>query len=58
MVVVLPINKNIDKFGIDVEFKDGQRVTSDEAMDVVKMTLVGKVNEELVLAMNEHATWL
>ena len=48
------INKNMDKFGIDVEFKDGQRVTSDEAMDVVKMTLVGKVNEELVLAMNEH----
>ena len=48
------INKNMEKFGIDVEFKDGQRVTSEEAMDVVKMTLVGKVNEELVLAMNEH----
>ena len=48
------INKNMEKFGIDVEFKDGQRVTTDEAMDVVKMTLIGKVNEELVLAMNEH----
>lgn len=48
------ITKNMNQWGIDVEFKNGQRVTTDEAMDVVKMTLVGKVNEELVLAMNEH----
>ena len=48
------ITENMGRFGIDVEFKDGQRVTTDEAMDVVKMTLIGKVNEELVLAMNEH----
>lgn len=48
------ITANMNKFGIDVQFKDGQRVTTDEAMDVVKMTLIGKVNEELVLAMNEH----
>lgn len=48
------ISENMGHFGIDVEFKDGQRVTSEEAMDVVKMTLIGKVNEELVLAMNEH----
>ncbi|MEF2845539.1 MAG: acetylglutamate kinase [Eggerthellaceae bacterium] len=48
------ITSNMNRFGIDVEFKDGQRVTNDEAMDVVKMTLIGKVNEELVLAMNEH----
>lgn len=44
----------MNRFGIEVEFKNGQRVTTDEAMDVVKMTLIGKVNEELVLAMNEH----
>lgn len=48
------INENMAHFDIDVEFKDGQRVTTDAAMDVVKMTLIGKVNEELVLAMNEH----
>jgi acetylglutamate kinase len=48
------ITENMNKFGIDVEFRNGQRVTTDEAMDVVKMTLIGKVNEELVLAMNEH----
>lgn len=48
------ITSNMNRFGIEVEFKNGQRVTTDEAMDVVKMTLIGKVNEELVLAMNEH----
>lgn len=48
------ITENMNRFGIDVEFKNGQRVTTEEAMDVVKMTLIGKVNEELVLAMNEH----
>lgn len=48
------ITANMNRFGIEVEFKNGQRVTTDEAMDVVKMTLIGKVNEELVLAMNEH----
>lgn len=48
------ISANMKRWGIDVEFKNGQRVTTDEAMDVVKMTLVGKVNEELVLSMNDH----
>lgn len=48
------ITRNMERFGLEVEFRDGQRVTTDEAMDVVKMTLIGKVNEELVLAMNEH----
>ena len=35
-----------------VEFHDGLRVTTDEAMEVVKMVLVGKVNTELVAAIN------
>ena len=48
------ISENMDRFGLPVEFKNGQRVTTDEAMDVVKMTLIGKVNEELVLAVNAH----
>lgn len=48
------ITRNMERWGLDVEFKKGQRVTTDEAMDVVKMTLIGKVNEELVLSMNEH----
>lgn len=48
------ITENMTRFGLDVTFIDGQRVTTPDAMDVVKMTLIGKVNEELVLAMNEH----
>jgi acetylglutamate kinase len=37
-----------------VEFYQGLRVTSDEAMEVVKMVLVGKVNTELVASINSH----
>ncbi len=48
------ITENMDRFDLEVEFINGQRVTSDEAMEIVKMTLVGKVNEELVRAMNQH----
>ena len=48
------INKNFEAWDIPVEFKNGYRVTTEDAMDVVKMTLIGKVNEELVSAMNRH----
>lgn len=48
------ISQNMRRFGLEVEFRGGQRVTTPEAMDVVKMTLIGKVNEELVMAMNAH----
>lgn len=48
------ITETMQKFDLPVEFKNGQRVTTDEAMEVVKMVLVGKVNQELVRAMNEH----
>ena len=40
--------------GLPVEFIDGQRVTSFEAMEVVRAVLAGKVNQELVEAMNVH----
>ena len=38
--------------GMPVEFEDGLRVTTPEVMRVVSMGLSGKVNEELVLALN------
>lgn len=44
----------MDRLGLPVEFCDGLRVTTDEAMEVVKMVLVGKVNTELVSAINAH----
>ena len=44
----------MDRLDMPVEFFDGMRVTDDAAMEVVKMVLVGKVNKELVSAINRH----
>jgi acetylglutamate kinase len=43
-----------EKLGLPVEFRDGLRVTTPEIMDLVKMVLIGKVNQELVAQLNEH----
>ena len=48
------ISTAMDSAGLPVEFVDGLRVTSPEAMDIVRTTLVGRVNQDLVSAMNEH----
>lgn len=48
------ITEAMEESGFPVEFKNGQRVTTEDAMDIVKMVLVGKVNQELVAAMNAH----
>ncbi len=48
------ITAYMERMDMQVRFHDGLRVTSDEAMEVVKMVLVGKVNKELVAAINAH----
>jgi acetylglutamate kinase len=48
------ISRMLDTLGIESEFKGGLRVTTPEAMDVVRMVLVGKVQRELVGLINEH----
>jgi acetylglutamate kinase len=48
------ITAYMDRLGMPVEFIDGLRVTSPEAMELVRMVLVGKVNGELVSAINAH----
>jgi len=48
------ITNFMDRLGMPVEFYDGLRVTTPEAMDIVKMVLVGKVNKELVASINNH----
>ena len=48
------INRVFDQFDIPVEFVDGQRVTTEAAMDLVRMVLTGEVNQQLVEAMNAH----
>jgi len=48
------ISLMLDRLGIESEFKGGLRVTTDEAMDVVRMVLVGQVQRELVGLINQH----
>lgn len=48
------ITSYMDRLGMPVEFVDGLRVTSPEAMEIVRMVLVGKVNGALVSAINAH----
>jgi acetylglutamate kinase len=48
------ISSMLDRLGIESEFKGGLRVTTEEAMDVVRMVLVGQVQRELVGLLNEH----
>ena len=48
------ISTMLDRLDIDSEFKGGLRVTTPEAMDVVRMVLVGKVQRELVGLINQH----
>lgn len=48
------ISAAFEKSGMPVEFKDGLRVTPDDAMELVRMVLVGSVNRRLVDAINVH----
>jgi acetylglutamate kinase len=48
------ISSMLTRLGIESEFRGGLRVTTKEAMDVVRMVLVGQVGRELVGLINEH----
>ncbi|MDF0514987.1 acetylglutamate kinase [Agromyces sp. H3Y2-19a] len=48
------ISSMLERLGIESEFRGGYRVTTPEAMDVVRMVLSGQVNRELVSLINEH----
>ncbi|MBF0689576.1 MAG: acetylglutamate kinase [Cellulomonas sp.] len=49
------INAMLDRLDITSEFRGGLRVTTPEAMDVVRMVLTGQVSRELVGLLNAHA---
>jgi acetylglutamate kinase len=51
------ISDMLGRLGIDSEFRGGLRVTTPEAMDVVRMVLVGKVGRELVGLLNAHGPY-
>jgi acetylglutamate kinase len=42
------------RLGKEPEFVDGRRVTDGETVDIARMALVGKVNREIVTAINRH----
>lgn len=48
------ISSLAERLNVPAEFKNGLRVTTPEVMRIVSMVLSGKVNEELVLALNAH----
>lgn len=45
------INEQLNRLNIKSEFKNGLRVTSEEAMAVVQMALAGKVNKNIVATL-------
>lgn len=46
------ISQLMQQLGKEPEFVDGQRVTDQETMDIVKMVMLGRVNKALVTAIN------
>lgn len=46
-----------EALGHSAQFIDGLRVTTPEVMDIVKMALVGKVNKDIVNAINFHGRY-
>ncbi len=48
------ISRMCERLQLPVRFEQGLRVTDEETMEVVKMVLLGKVNQELVDAVNTH----
>jgi acetylglutamate kinase len=48
------ISELMARLGKEPEFRDGLRVTDAETVDIARMVLVGKVNRDIVSAVNVH----
>ncbi len=48
------IGELMARLGKEVEFHEGHRVTDAETLDIARMVLVGKVNRDIVSAINRH----
>ena len=51
------INRAMERMGKTPSFVDGRRVTDQETMEITEMVLVGKLNQEIVAAINRHGGW-
>lgn len=45
------------RLGKEPEFVDGHRVTDAETVDIARMALVGKVNRDVVVSLNQHGSY-
>ena len=48
------ISAMLARLNMPVQFKNGLRVTDDDTMEAVQEVLIGKVNQQLVWALNEY----
>jgi acetylglutamate kinase len=48
------IGELMARLGMQAEFRDGLRVTDADTLDIARMVLVGKVNRDIVGAINVH----
>ncbi len=48
------IGELMDRLGKETEFRNGLRVTDADTLDIARMVLVGKVNRDIVSAINVH----
>jgi acetylglutamate kinase len=48
------ISAHLDRLGMESTFRAGLRVTTPEAMDIVRMVLTGQVNRDVVGLINRH----
>ncbi|MGQ9630806.1 MAG: acetylglutamate kinase [bacterium] len=46
------ITQMMERLGLKASFIDGKRVTDEETMEIVEMTLAGKINKEIVASIN------
>jgi acetylglutamate kinase len=51
------ITEHLARLGIPSEFRGGLRVTTPEAMSVVRMVLTGHVNADIVNMLNDHGSF-
>ncbi|MFJ9211593.1 acetylglutamate kinase [Streptomyces sp. NPDC102264] len=51
------ISAMLDRLGLEVRFEAGLRVTTPETMDVARMVLTGRVQRDLVGALNAHGPY-
>jgi acetylglutamate kinase len=48
------ITDYMQRLGLEVEFVQGLRVSTEQTVEVVKMVLIGKLNKDIVLRINRH----